>query len=453
MSSFDRNQAPLGGDIRTFEFPEVNRKALPSGLDLRVARIPRLPVVSVNLFMRAGEATLSDANAGLAVLAGDALEGGTERRSGAELAEALESIGARLGVSTGWEGTSVSLSCLADRLAEGMELLAETLLRPAFPEDEVERAREQRIALIRQRSMDPSSVASEAAARYYYAPGAPYARPLGGSLATIEPFTAAHLRGYADGYYRPQSGGLVVVGDVDFGEVEAMAEAHLGGWSGAAPAEQEITAEVATRERRVWVVNRPGSVQSEIRVGHVGAARSTPDLFELLVLNTLFGGAFTSRLNLNLREENGFTYGVRSRFAFRGSAGPFQVSTAVGNDDTAPAVREIMGELERIVAEGPEDEEVAAARDYAAGIFPLRLETVGQVAGRVSELVVYGLPDDYHHRYRDNIRGVTTEAAWEAGRRHIRPAEVQIVVAGDAEVVAPALEELDLGPLEVIEAD
>ena len=245
----------------------------------------------------------------------------------------------------------------------------------------------------------------------------------------------------------------MVAGDVDFAEVEAMAMEHLGGWSGAPPTAAEIPAEPSTRERRVWVVNRPGSVQSEIRVGHVGAARSDPDLFPLIVLNTLFGGAFTSRLNLNLREKNGFTYGVRSRFAFRGQPGPFHVSTSVGTDVTAPSVREIMVELERIVADGPDAEEVEASRDLAAGVFPLQLETVGQVAGRVSELIVYGLADDYHHLYRDRIRGVTTEAAWEAGRRHIRPAEAQIVVVGDAEEIVPALEELDLGPLEVVEAD
>jgi predicted Zn-dependent peptidase len=438
--------------MRTFDFPEVIRTALPSGLDLRVARVPRLPMVSVNLFVRAGEAVLAEENAGLAVLAGDALEGGTERRDGAELAEALETIGARLGVSTGWEGTSVSLSCLADRLAEGLELLAEALLRPAFPDEEVARAREQSIALIRQRAKDPSSVASEAAARHFYAAGNPYARPLGGTLASIEPLGAAHLRGYAEGHYRPQGGGLVVAGDVDVAEVEALAARHLGAWSGGAPEAPEVTAEAATRERRLWVVDRPGSVQSEIRIGHVGAARSDPDLFNLMVLNTVFGGAFTSRLNLNLREKNGFTYGVRSRFAFRARPGPFHVSTAVGNEVTAPAVREIMAEMESLVADGPDETEVAAARDFAAGIFPLRLETVGQVASRVAELIVYGLPDDYHHRYRERIRGVTTEAAHEAGRRHIRPAEAQIVVVGDAEAVAPALQDLDLGPLEIVEA-
>jgi predicted Zn-dependent peptidase len=449
MSILDRSQPPLGGDIRSFDFPEVTRSPLASGLDLRVAKVTRLPVVSVNLFFRAGEAALGEDHAGLAVLTGDALEGGTARRSGTELAEAFESIGARFGCSTGWEGTNLSLSCLAERLPDGLALLAEALLEPAFPEEEVARAREQQIARIRQLAMDPSSVASDAAARHIYATGAPYARPMRGTVSSMESSTAARLKGYVEGYYRPVGGGLVLAGDVDFGEVEAMALEHLGAWSGEPPVTSDIPAEPSTRERRVRVIDRPGSVQSEIRVGHVGTSRSDPDLFPLIVLNTLFGGAFTSRLNLNLREKNGFTYGVRSRFAFRRRPGPFQVSTSVGTEVTAPAVREIMAELDLLVADGPHEDEVAAARDFAAGIFPLRLETVGQVAARVSELIVYGLPDDYHHRYRERIRSVTREDAVEAARRHIRPEEVQIVVVGDAESIAPALEELDLGPLEV----
>jgi zinc protease len=178
--------------------------------------------------------------------------------------------------------------------------------------------------------------------------------------------------------------------------------------------------------------------------------RAHPDVFALTVANTLLGGAFTSRLNLNLRERNGFTYGVRSRFAFRRRPGSFQVGTSVGTEVTGPAVREILVELERLVTEGPSSEEVEAARDYIAGIFPLRLETVAQVAGRITDQVIYGLDDDYHRTYRDRVRAVTPEDAGDAARRHIRPAEAQIVVVGDAATVVPALEALALGPVEVV---
>jgi predicted Zn-dependent peptidase len=344
----------------------------------------------------------------------------------------------------------VSVSCLAQRLEPALALVAEAVLGPDFPAAEVERARAQQLAGIRQRLMDPGALASDQAARRYFAPGVPYARRQQGTPASVEAPGREELRTFAEAWYRPGGGGLVLAGDVDADEMEALAAACFGGWRGEPPAGDAFLAEPRTRERRIWVVDRPGSVQSELRVGHVGVARSDPDVFPLAVLNTLLGGAFTSRLNLSLRERHGFTYGVRSHFVMRRRGGSFEVHTAVGTDVTAPAVREIVTELEGLVASGPAPEEVEASRDYIAGVFPLRVESVAQVASLVTEQVVYGLDDDYHATYRDRIRGVTPEAAWEAARRHVRPQEAQIVVVGDAASVAPALEALGLGPVEVL---
>lgn len=225
---------------------------------------------------------------------------------------------------------------------------------------------------------------------------------------------------------------------------------NFGAWTGEPANLPDFDVEPRTRERRVHIVHRPGSVQSEIRVGHVGTTRTDPDYYALSIANMVLGGMFTSRLNLNLREKHGFTYGVRSRFTFRTHPGPFQVSTAVGNDQTAPAVREIIAELTRMAGEGPTEEEVRAARDYVAGIFGLRLETAGQVATRVSQLVVYGLPDDHFDGYRERMRRVDVRAAAAAAARHIRPQEAQIVLVADADAVASEVEALDLGPVEVV---
>ncbi len=451
MSALDRNAPPEPGAIRPFDFPDVDRRRLGNGLDLRVARMTRLPMAHARLFVRAGEGALKPDRAGLSVLAGDALEGGTKRRSGTDLAEALEGIGARLGVSTGWAGTSVSLSCLADRLEEGMGLLAEAVREPDFPEEEVARTREQQLALIRQRAMDPSARASDAACRRYFEPGIPYARPQVGTAESVAPLGRNALRGYADACWRPEGGGLVLTGDLDPDEMESLADRVLGDWTGAPALEDDFEVAPRTRERRIWLVDRPGAVQSELRVGHVGVARDTPDYFALRVLNALFGGTFTSRLNLNLRETHGYTYGVRSRFSFWTRPGPFEVSTSVGTDVTAPALRAIVDEMETLVADGPTEDEVRAARDYIAGVFPLGLETVGQVASQITSAVIHGLPEDYFDTYRDRIRGVTAEAAAEAGRRHIRPDELQLVVVGAADQVQGPLEELGLGPVERVD--
>jgi len=450
MSVLDRDSPPKGGPIRSFDFPEVTRRTLSNGLDLRVARIARLPVVSARLFMRCGEGALSAAQAGLTVLTADALDGGTRKRSGTELAEALEGIGARFGSHGGWEGTSASMYCQADKLAEALPLLAEAVLEPSFPEAEVSRVRDQHLAGLRQRKMDPGSLASDAALARYFAADVPYARPADGSEASVAPLTRDDLQRYAEAHYRPAAGGLIVVGDVDADEMVELAERCFRGWEGAPASVADFEVEPATRERRVLVVDRPGSVQSEIRVGHVGTDRLTPDYFPLSVANMVLGGTFTSRLNLNLRERNGFTYGVRSRYSYRSRPGPFEVATAVGNESTAPAVAEILHELEGMASGGPTDQEVRAARDYAAGIFGLQLETVEQIASRVSQLVIFGLPDDYYGHYRDRMRAVVAADAAEAARRHMRPAEAQVVVVGDAEAVGPGLEALGLGGFEIV---
>jgi zinc protease len=449
MSGPDRAAPPPPAPIRHFDFPPIERRRLTNGLDLRVVRMSRLPVASVRLFVRAGEAALRHERAGLAVLGADALEGGTRKRSGTALAAAFERIGARFDASAGWEGTSVDLYCVAERLPEALGLMAETLSEPAFPTDEVDRAREQQLAGLRQRLMDPGALASDTALSRYYAEPVPYSRPLDGTVGSVAPLGRADLVGYADANLRPDGGGLVVVGDVDAAEVQALAERALGAWTGAPASVDDFAAVPASLERRVLVVDRPGSVQSEIRVGHMGAARVTPDFFPLSIANLVFGGMFTSRLNLNLREKNGFTYGVRSSYSMRSRPGPFEVSTSVANDATAPAVREIFAEMEKFAAEGATDDEVSAARDFAAGIFGVQLETSNQIASRVSQLVVFGLPDDYFHRYRDAIRGVTVDETAAAARRHLRPSEAQVVVVGDAPHIAGPLEALGLGAFEV----
>ena len=448
----DRSHPPAPGAVRAFEFPDVLSTSSVGGLTLRVARLPRLPVVAVGLVIPAGEAGLNPERAGHAVLTAHALEGGTQTNSGSELAEALEGIGASLQANAGWDATTVSLACLADRLDEALGLLAEVVLFPAFPDEEVGRMREQQLARLRQRDMDPTSLASDWAAELFHAPHVPYSRPVGGSLESVGRFGSEEAAGFAGESYRPQGGGLVVAGDVDTDEVAELAARVFSGWEGQAPGGRDFAVEPRFPGATVHVVDRPGSVQSEIRVGHPGVEMKHPEHHALTVVNTVLGGAFTSRLNLNLRERHGFTYGVRSRFAYRRSAGPFSVATAVDTDVTASAVREILHELRTMAGKGPSEEEVEAARDYVVGVFPLRLETTGQVASRITDLIVYDLPDDHHATYRDRIRAVTQADAAAAAGRHIRPDHVAVVVVGAADKVVGPLEELGIGPVTVHEA-
>ncbi len=445
----DRSRPPLPGAVARFDFPEVRSTPSVGGLSLRVARLPRLPVVAASLVIPAGEAGLAGERAGHAVLTANALEGGTRLHSGSALAEALEGIGASIQASAGWDATTVSLVCLADRLEEAMELLAEMVLRPAFPADEVARIREQQLARLRQRAMDPGSLASDRAAELIHDPAVPYARPASGSLESVGGFGPAEAAALVGEQYRPCGGGLVVAGDVDPEAIARLAARVLGGWEGQASGGRDFVVAPRFATATVHVIDRPGAVQSEIRVGHPGVPMKHADHHALIVMNTILGGAFTSRLNLNLRERNGFTYGVRSGFSFRRSAGPFTVSTAAGTDVTAAAVREILHELRAMVDSGPTEAEVESARDYVAGVFPLRLETSGQVAARIADLIVYDLPDHHHAVYRERIRAVTRGAAESAAQSHVHPERVTVVVAGAADQVVGPLEALGIGPITV----
>ena len=450
MSDRDRSVIPEAGPIRDFKAPLVMADKLDNGLKIKVARAPLVPVVNISLVLEAGEDVLGTDHAGLAVLTGDSLEGGTKKWSGSELASQLENNGTGLSVDTDWDCTTVSLSCLAVRFDTVLSVLAEVILNPLFPEDEVNRFVSQELALIEQRKMNPGSIASNRMRKMLYGE-MPYGRPLGGteeSLANVNP--GAVLNFWKERYV-PGGSGLVVVGDVDMSEIKDLTSKYFSDWTGLAVPGSHPKSESALNPKKMFLVDRPGSVQSEIRIGHIGQDRSTKDYFPLIVANTILGGAFTSRLNANLREKNGFTYGIRSSFQYRRSAGPWGVSTAVGTEVTADAVREAVFEVEKFVTEGPSQEEIESSRDYIAGVFPLRFETTDHIASHVVNTLVYGLPDDYYQSHRERVRMVTQDDVHQAVVRCIRPDEMTIVIVGDAESVKDPLLDLGWGDLEILE--
>jgi len=448
-----RTTPPEPGPIRPFHLPDLEGDRLDSGLEVRSMARSELPLVSVCLVVDAGETTVLPERAGLAVLTGDSLSGGTAKRSGAELAEALEGLGTSLRVSTGWNATTLSVTCVAERLDPTLELLAEVVRSPTFPESEVDRVRRQRLAAIRQRQMDPGHLASDELDRTIYPPEHPCHRPLSGQPESLEAMDRSQPAAFVEARYRPDGAGFVVVGDLAADDVLGRARDRFAGWEGSAAPRPELPPVVLPDPRPVVLVHREGAVQSEIRIGHPGPARGSEMENALEVGNAVLGGAFTSRLNLNLREEHGFTYGVRSRFERRRRGGTFSISTAVETGATARALEEAMGEFRRFVAEGPTTDEVEQARDYLAGIFPLRMETAPQLAAGLAEILIFDLPDDYHHRYRDRVRAVSPEGVRDAVQATLDPERAPIVVVGDADALERELEALELGPVEVRRPD
>jgi zinc protease len=446
-------ERPTPGTPRPYDFPNVERTRLGNGLSVAVIHLPGRPLVSATLILRNGAADEPDGEGGATVLAARALTEGTARYDAIALVEAGERLGASIHAEAGWDGMSIGVDVPAARLEPALELLAEVALHPTFPEAEVDRLRDERLNDLLQAEADPRRRADEVFAATIYSGGSPYRRPSGGLKPTVELLDAARLRAAYHRGLDPARATLIVGGDLSGIDVGAIAGRLLGGWGaayGAGPA-GAIVAESAVRERFVRIVHRPGSVQTEIRIGHVGLPRRIGDFHALSVMGAILGGLFNSRLNAKLREEKGYTYGAGAGFDLRRAAGPFAARAAVNTDVTIPAIVDMLAELDRIRTEPVDASELKAARDYLVGVFPLRFETPGPVVGALAGLAVHDLPDDELARYRPAIEAVTIEAVLAAAG-HIRTAQSAIVLVGDADAFGSGLEAAGFGPV-VVERD
>jgi predicted Zn-dependent peptidase len=452
VSRVDRSRPPAPGPVRPFSFPPIRRAKLANGLQVIVAELHRFPVVSVDLVMNAGAVAEADDRSGVATLVTGLLESGTEDFTADQIAERTDDLGLSLETGTGWDTGQIGFSALRARMTEGVELLASLVRRPIFPQAEVDRLSAEQVGTLANRRADPSGLASELFNLYTYAPGTPFARPLGGTAESMGRVTRAEVEEFHAARFRPGGSSLVAAGDVTLEEVVALAERFFGDWSGAAPPVMLPEVKPRLDHAAIIIADRPGAVQSELRIGHLGVERTTPDFIPILVLNTLLGGSFSSRLNMNLRERLAYTYGVSSNWSVRRQQGSFYASTGVQTDVTAHAVAEILGELRRIREAEVTAQELHDASDYLAGVFPLGVETTTGVGARLVSIATYDLPDDYYDSYRERVLAVTAAEILDVARRRIHPERAAIVVAGDAAKIREPLEALGVGPVEVVDA-
>ncbi len=452
------DQRPQPGEPREYDFPAFDRSGLDNGLSVVRCHVPGRPLLQAQLIVRGesgGGATSEDPErAGATVLTARALSEGTTERDAVAFVEAAERLGAEMGASAGWDSLSAHVEVPRTHLAEAMALFAEMSLRPAFPEREVYRLRDERLNDLQQVMADPRRRAEKAFPEVIYADDAAYARPLGGVEETVAPIDRDVLASRHEALMRPEAATLIVCGDIEDLPLDDIIADAFGEWAGGGDGPSVPSAPDAGADgRRVVLVDRPGAPQSEIRVGHVGTRRRIEDFHALSVTNALLGGLFNSRLNMLLREKRGYTYGVQSGFDMRRSAGPFAVRCAVESDVTAPAVDDIMAELGRLASDPVEDAELDAARDYLIGVFPLRFETSAQVAGALSGLVVHDLPDDELDRYRPAVAAVTADDVRAAAAAHIDAERAAIVFVGDVSKFEQPLREAGYGEVEVVQDD
>lgn len=439
-------ERPAAGPPRAYHFPAFERTTLGNGLGVIVAPVRKLPVVTALLIADAGASAEPAGRDGVANLTARGLLEGTARRDGNALTDAFERLGAAVFAGADWDTASVGLTMLRSRLDDGLALLGEVILEPAFPERDIVRLRAERLADLLQMRAEPRGLADEMFARFVYDPLSRYARPEDGGPETVATLTRDDVHRFYGERYRPGRSTLVLVGDVGVAEGMVLAERMLGTWRGTAEP-SPIPGDVPARTTRaVHLVHKADAPQSELRMGHVGLPRTHPDYFPVLVMNAVLGGLFSSRINLNLREAHAYTYGAFSGFAWRRGAGPFVVSTAVRSDVTAAAAANVVSEIDRLRAEPVSADELSLATSYLGGVFPIKYETTDAIARALGALVVYGLPLDYFDRYRDQIRGVTRDDVLAVAQRHLHPGALQLVVVGDP-AVREALAGMAFGPL------
>jgi zinc protease len=446
-------ERPKHGEPRPYQFPRFEREELSNGLGLIAVHLPGRALVTASLVLPSGAVDEPEEQAGVTSLMARALTEGTARRDAIGLTEAAERLGASLHAEAGWDGLSISVEVPAERLSGALALAAEVAMEPTFPEADVERLRDERLNDLLQARADPRRRADDGFVNTIYAPGSPYGRPSAGTEETVPRLDATAARELHRRRLDPARMTLIIGGDLGAvdEDVRSIAESRFRGWAPNPASEPATMPRVrpARDERIVRVFHRPGSVQTEIRVGHVGVPRLVPDFHAISVMSAILGGLFNSRLNRKLREEKGYTYGAGAGFDLRRGAGPFAVRAAVNTEVTVPALLDTLAELDAMRAGPPTLDELHAARDYLVGVFPLRFETPPAVVGAIAGLLIHGLPMDELDRYRPAIERVDDADVEAAAQSHIRPAEAAIVLVGDADAILPALEGAAVGPIVV----
>jgi predicted Zn-dependent peptidase len=449
----DRSKLPSLGPEPAFTFPEIRQHALGNGIHVRTVEHREVPLISFLVLLPIGASSDPSDRPGLAAITGDLLDEGSGDLNAIEVHEALGRIGAHLDTEVGSDATLLELTTLTRFAPRGLDLLSDIIRRPRLEQRDLDRVRELRLNRLVQLRDTPNALADRAFTELLYK-GHPYGHlPIGteGSLRSLalRDVVAFHRRAYT-----PARTTVIAVGDADHDTLAELVERAFGSWT---PSEGADTAPLgdavvsppqAPPANRLALLHRAGAPQSELRIGHVGVARTTTDYHALQVLNLVLGGQFVSRINMNLREDKGYTYGARTSFDFRRGPGPFVLQVSVQADATAEAIRESFMEMRAIRGERPVTrQELELGRAALTRGYPRGFETSEQMGRAAAQLVLYGLPDDYFTTFVPKVLSLTEDDITAAAAKYIDPSRFLTVVVGDREKVGPSLKKLELGEL------
>ena len=444
----DRSKPPALGPAPTLKLPQIQKRQLSNGLPIWIVELHEVPVAQVNLVVMSGSADDPAGKYGIASLTTAMLTEGAGSRTSLEIADAIDFLGADLGATTAIDSSAIRLHVPVARLGDALPIMADVAIRPTFPKEELERLRQQRLTNLLQARDDAATIASLAFSRVLYGASHRFGTAAMGTAETIKAFTPEDLRAFYTATFRPDNATLLVVGDVTPEKILPLIESSFGGWkaAGSRPSHAQLPATAVRTRREIYLVDKPNAPQSQIRIGSIGVPRSTPDYFPIQVMNTILGGAFSSRLNMNLREEHGYTYGASSAFDMRVVAGPFFAAAGVQTDKTSESLQEFFKELNGMQQTVPADE-LSRAKNYVALRFPSGFEATSDISRRLEEVLTYRLPDDYFSRYVPNIQAVTNADVQRVARTYIQPDKLAVIVVGDRKTIEPGIRALNLGPI------
>jgi zinc protease len=421
---------------------------LSNGLTLILNERRGLPVVSASLVVKTGSDANPAGKAGLANFVAAMLDEGTTTRGALAIADEVSRLGASLNTGSSMDATTVSARSLTKNFRATLDLVADVALRPSFPAEEVERQRAIRLGQLVQQRDNPGQVAAQVMAVALYGERHPYGYTEIGTEESMKAVMRDEMAAFWRQNFVPNNAALVVAGDISMSELRGMAEKAFGGWMSGTPARPALGMPDTTRAR-VIIVDMPGTPQTQLRVAGIGAARSSPDFRALQVMNTALGGLFSSRINMNLREQHGYSYGTYSQFVFRRSAGPFAVAGGVRTDATAASVSEIFKELAGIIEKPMGDDELQKAKDSLVNSIPAAFETNQNAVNSFSNIFVYDLGLDYYTRYAQQVNAVTPAQALDVAKRYILPDRFVVIAVGDRAAIEEELRKLNLGTVEV----
>jgi predicted Zn-dependent peptidase len=444
----DRSRLPLVGPASPFRFTRIAKAQLSNRLSLWSAEHRALPVVTFMLLMPVGSAADFDGCEGLAAIAGDMMDEGTGHLSAIDVNAAFARIGAHLDTDVSADATMFTVTTLAKYAPEALSLFADCVVRPRLDADDFDRIRQLRLTRLVQIRDMPSAIADRAFMQVVY--GAhPYAHMALGTEESLRRLSLDTVRTFHSRMYQPSSATLIACGDIGADDFSRMASDTFGSWLGAAPETRADAAMAAPPHAplcHLAVVDKPGSAQSEIRIGEVGLSRDTPDYHPLIVLNMILGGQFVSRVNMKLRQEKGLTYGARTAFDFRRGRGPFILQTSVQSDGTGEAIESSLLEIHAIrTTRPPTADEVDVAKAALTRGYPRNFETAEQIARAMAQLVMYGLPDDYFDTFPSRVADVTVNRAREVALTHLHPDRLATAIVSDSSIVLPQLKAAGLG--------